>query len=98
MPHTGGWHVCVPGTLHTWANGPLQVWGEVGQVWKMPLHCWACLLPQVPALQTGVLLQAPAPPLHAEALNPTHDPMTAPLQAAGLAPWQFPGSLSQVWS
>ena len=79
MPQTGGWQVCVPGRLHTCGNGPLQVWGEVGQVCVVPLQVWGLRLPQPGLLQLGALLQTAAVPLHAAAEVPLQVPTTTPL-------------------
>ena len=51
IEQVGGWHVCVPGRLHTCASGPLQVCGFVGQVCDTPLQVWGRRLPQPGLLQ-----------------------------------------------
>jgi len=82
---TAGWQVCVPGTLHTCGVVGLQVCGEVGQVWDVPLQVWAFVLPHVPPPQTP-------PPL------PLHVAAAWLLQLPCAPPVQFPGSFVQSCS
>src|SRR6266851_595156 len=95
---TGGWQVCVPGTLQTCGCEELHVCGEEGQVWEPPLQVCGFLLPHEPPPQTP-----PPLPLHVAATKPLHTPCAPPLQLPGsflqscsceLQVW--PGSLPQA--
>jgi hypothetical protein len=72
--------------LHTCASGPLQVCDEMLlQLCVVPLQICPFGLLQLPKLQAGALLQAPAlPPPHAEAAKPVHVPVTRLLHDAAL--------------
>jgi hypothetical protein len=48
--HAGVWHVCVPGRLQVWLNGPLHVCGLVLQLWNVPLQVCALEPVQLPLL------------------------------------------------
>jgi hypothetical protein len=78
--------VCVPGRLHTCDSGPLQVCGEVGQVWNVPLQVSGRELPQVPKLHTATVapVQAPAPPEQADGAKLLQVPTVRLLQTGAL--------------
>ena len=96
IEQVGGWHVCVPGRLHTCASGPLQVCGFVGQVCDTPLQVWGRRLPQPGLLQVGTLLHTPAFPLQAAGAVPLQVPTKAPLHAPVTAPLQAPVGLTHT--
>lgn len=96
IEQVGGWQVCVPGNLHVWGSGPLQVCPFVGQVCCVPLQVWGRMLPQPGLLQVGMLLQTPAVPLHAAGEVLLHIPTTAPLHLPVTLPLQVPVGLTHT--
>ena len=84
--HAPDTQVCVPGRLQTCPNGPLQVCGEVGQVWNVPLQVSGRELPQVPKLHVATVapLQAPAPPEQADGAKLLQVPTVTLLQTGAL--------------